>query len=193
MYIGDWMERGERYFAGRAGRGRRGQGPGRALHVPPAQRPREPAGRASCARPPAWAAATGSRILAGNGVEFLDAFFACASSARSSCRSTGAPTRARARERDRADHAPKALIYGDDFRDTAAALLGAERDGARIIGHVLALGAPDLPGAVAYGDVVRDEPAPPVTNERSPRRTSSACSSPAAPPALPRRRRSRTA
>jgi fatty-acyl-CoA synthase len=164
MFIGDWMERGERYFGdalavvdlakGEAGRFSYRQLNARANRL--AAHLRDEAG-----------VRRGDRValLAQNGVEVLDAFCACGK--------LGAifvPLNWRAHARENCDVielvTPRVLIYGDDFRETAAALLGVAQEGAAIIRHVMALGTPDLPGAVAYGGVVSSEPAPPVSNEQ---------------------------
>lgn len=163
MFIGDWMERGERYFPDAlavvdAARGAAGRFSYRQLNAR--------ANRLAAHLRDAGGIARGDRValLAGNGVEVLDAFFACA---KLGAIFVPLNWRAHARESREAIEltTPRALIYGPDFRDTAAVLLGATRDGAPILRHALALGAPDLPGAVAYEELVRDEPAPPVTNE----------------------------
>jgi fatty-acyl-CoA synthase len=171
MFIGDWMERGERYYAdapavvdvarGPAGRFSYRQLNARANRLAAHLRDKAGVGR-------------GDRvaILANNGVEVLDAFFACGK--------LGAifvPLNWRAAARENREVieliTPRVLIYSADFRETAAVLVGVPQGGeaageasrAPIVSHVLALGAPDLPGAVAYGPIVDDGPAPPVADE----------------------------
>ncbi|HWO17639.1 MAG TPA: long-chain fatty acid--CoA ligase [Kofleriaceae bacterium] len=172
MFIGDWMERGERYYGdatavvdvakGAAGRLSYRQLSARANRLAAHLRDAAGVGR-------------GDRVavLAMNGVEVLDAFFAC-----SKLGAIFVPLNWRAHARENLEVieliTPRALIYGPDFRETAAALLEARAAGASagdgadapIISHALALGAPDLPGAVAYGEIVHDAPAPPVASEQ---------------------------
>ncbi|MEZ4360670.1 MAG: long-chain fatty acid--CoA ligase [Kofleriaceae bacterium] len=154
MYIGDWMERGERYFPealavvdvakGDAGRFTYRQLNARAnslaAHLRDAQGVR-PGDRVA--------------LLAHNGVEVLDAFFACGK--------LGAifvPLNWRSHARECAEvvalTSPSALIFGDEFRETVATL-GVPR--------TLHLGGAGLPGGAAYADVVRDHDAPAVTRE----------------------------
>lgn len=164
MFIGNWMERGERYFSdalavvdvakGEAGRFTYRQMNRRADAL--AAHLRDVGG-----------VRRGDRValLATNGVEVLDAFFACGKLG-----AVFVPLNWRAHARECREvielTSPRALIYGAEFRDTAAALLAAHAHGQPIFQHVLALGAPELPGAVAYDEVVGGEAAPPVSNEQ---------------------------
>ena len=155
MFIGDWMERGERYFPealavvdvakGAAGRFTYRQLNARANRLAAHLRDVAGVGR-------------GDRValLAGNGVEVLDAFFACGK--------LGAifvPLNWRAHARESREvielTTPCALIYGEEFAQVAEVLVAAPS-----LRHVLALGRPGVPGAVAYADVVSDAPAPAV-------------------------------
>lgn len=163
MYIGDWMERGERYFPealavvdvakGDAGRLTYRAMNARANHLAAHLRERG-VGR-------------GDRValLAGNGVEVLDTFFACGK--------LGAifvPLNWRAHVRELVEvvelTSPVALVASAEFGEAAAALVAVrDASGAAIVGHVLALGELGLAGAVAYADVVSEAPAPPVSCE----------------------------
>ena len=160
MVIGDWMERGERYYGDALAvvdiaKGDAGRFSYRQLNAR--------ANRLAAHLRDAGGVRRGDRVavLAQNGVEVLDALFACG---KLGAIFVPLNWRAHARESLEAIELiePRALIYGPDLRDTAAALLGAARGGRSIIRHAMALGAPDLPGAVAYDEIVRGEPAAPV-------------------------------
>lgn len=164
MFIGDWMERGERYFPEAlavvdVAKGDAGRLTYRAMNA-----------RANrlAAHLRERGVGRGDRValLAGNGVEVLDTFFACGK--------LGAifvPLNWRAHPRELGEvvalTSPVALVVSAEFRE-AAAVLAAVRGaaGAPVIGHVLAIGDVGLSGAVAYGDVVSAAPAPPVANEQ---------------------------
>ena len=173
MFIGDWMERGERYYGdalavvdlakGDAGRFSYRQLNARANRLAAHLRDAGGVGR-------------GDRvaILAQNGVEVLDALFACG---KLGAIFVPLNWRAHARENVEAIEliTPRVLVYSADFREAAAALLGAARRGEHgvpgaastpIIAHAMALGAPDLPGAVAYAEIVHNEPAPAIAEEQ---------------------------
>jgi fatty-acyl-CoA synthase len=99
-------------------------------------------------------------MLADNGVEILDAFFACAK--------LGAifvPLNWRAHPHEVREvvdlTTPKAMLFSEDFREAAA----ASRD---VIAHLLHLDGAGLPGSARYGDVIDERlaaPAP-VSNEQ---------------------------
>lgn len=155
MFIGDWMERGERYFPehlavvdvakGEAGRFTYRQLNARANRLAAHL-------RASCG------VGRGDRValLAMNGVEVLDTFFACGK--------LGAifvPLNWRAHARECREvvelTTPKALVFSEEFRATAGALL----DGGTSLTHALHLGGEGLAGSVRFADVVENE-VPPV-------------------------------
>ena len=130
-------------------------------------------------------------LLAMNGVEVLDTFFACGKLG-----AVFVPLNWRAHARECREVAelttPKVLVFSEDLGATAAALLGEGSS----LEHALHLSGEGLAGSVRFSDVVNGaltSPTAPVVNEQVTRRISSACCSPAAPPARPRRRRSRTA
>ena len=158
MYIGDWMERGERYWPEAlavvdVGRGEAGRFTYRELNR-----------RAN--RLAAWLRDTagvgrGDRVgvLALNGVEFLDAFFACGK--------LGAilvPYNWRGHWRELAalvkQTTPKALIYGEDFRASVEQL----RPECPSVTHYLHLDGPGLAGSRPYEPTMLAQSDAPVTN-----------------------------
>lgn len=159
MYIGDWMERGERYWPealavvdvakGQAGRFTYRQMNRRANRV--ARWLLEVAG-----------VGRGDRvgILAMNGVEFLDLLFACGK--------LGAifvPFNWRSHPRELTELfqgiRPKALVFGDDFRAAVSAILPE----APSVTHVLHLDGPGVPGSVPYQATIDAVDDGPVSNE----------------------------
>jgi fatty-acyl-CoA synthase len=153
MFIGDWMERGERYFPDAVAvvdvaKGESGRFTYRQLNAR--------ANRLAAHLRDAGGVRRGDRVamLAGNGVEVLDAFFACGK--------LGAifvPLNWRAHARELAEVmelvTPSALLHGEEYAETAAVLRSAAS-----VRHALAIGS----GTCA--EVVHDAPAPPVVNER---------------------------
>ncbi|CAM3430912.1 long-chain fatty acid--CoA ligase [Corallococcus sp. ZKHCc1 1396] len=159
MFIGDWMGRGALYW------------PEAVAVVDVA---RKDAGRFTYRRMNARATALagwlrdvagvqrGDRvgIVALNGVEHLDALFACGK--------LGAifvPYNWRLHAAELAEGVrsirPRVLLFGDDFRDAAAQVREHVGDGLRLV----ALDAQGLPGAEAYAKVLEHVTAAPVTNE----------------------------
>ncbi|MBL9002796.1 MAG: long-chain fatty acid--CoA ligase [Myxococcales bacterium] len=161
MYIGDWMERGERYYPeslavvdvakGEAGRFTYRQMNARANRL--AGFLREEVG-----------IVPGDRIgvLAMNGVEFLDALFACGK--------LGAvlvPFNWRSHPREIAalleKTAPKVLIFSDDFRVGLREI--ATQPACASIPCWLHLEGPGLAGSRQYTQTVQSRPATPIENE----------------------------
>lgn len=159
MFIGDWMERGERYFPdatavvdlarGDAGRFTYREMNARANRLAGYLRDERGVGR-------------GDRValLAMNGVEVLDAFFACGK--------LGAifvPLNWRSHARELCDVVdltePKVLVFGDDFREAAAAI---QRD-CRGVTTFLHTDGAGIEGSAAYEATVMSRPAAPVSNE----------------------------
>ncbi len=164
MFIGDWMERGERYFPDAlavvdVAKGERGRFTYRQMNAR--------ANRLAAHLRDVAGVGRGDRValLAANGVEVLDAFFACGK--------LGAifvPLNWRAHARECREVVeltrPRVLLYGAEHRDTAAVLAEARADDARLVTHLVALAGPPLPGARLYSELVCDEPAPPVSCEQ---------------------------
>lgn len=160
MFIGDWMERGERYFPEHlavvdVAKGEAGRFTYRQLNAR--------ANRLAAHLRAACGVGRGDRValLAMNGVEVLDAFFACGK--------LGAifvPLNWRAHARECREvcelTTPKVLVFSEEFRATAEALLG---DGSSI-SHALHLGGEGLAGSVRFVDVMSAAPAAPVVNEQ---------------------------
>jgi fatty-acyl-CoA synthase len=161
MYIGDWMERGERYYAestavvdvakGEAGRFTYRQMNARANRL--AAYLRDEAG-----------VRAGERvgIVAMNCVEFLDTFFAC-------CK-LGAvlvPFNWRSHPREIAalvhKTTPKVMLYSDDFRAGLAEIASTEE--CKSVTTWLHLDGPGWPGSLPYEATVMNRPAVPVSNE----------------------------
>ncbi len=162
MYIGDWMERGERYWPD-------------ALAVVDVAK--GPAGRftyrdlnARANRLAGWlrdsaGVGRGDRVglLALNGVEYLDAFFACGK--------LGAifvPYNWRSHWRELVQlieaTQPKALLFSDEFRAGAAEIEAATRATPHAIGRYLHLDGAGIPGSAPYAAALAAQPAAPVTN-----------------------------
>ncbi len=163
MYIGDWLERGERYWpealavvdvakcgpAASAGRFTYQQLNARANRIANWLRDEVGVGR-------------GDRVgmLAMNGVEYLDAFFACGK--------LGAilvPFNWRSHWRELAElihqTTPKALIFSDEFRENVANL----KPECPSITHYLHVEGPGAPGSLHYETVLGAQPETPVRNE----------------------------
>ena len=159
MYIGDWMERGERYFPealavvdvakGEAGRFTYREMNRRANRVARWLRAEVGVGR-------------GDRvgILAMNGVEFLDLLFACGK--------LGAifvPFNWRSHPRELAPLfqkiAPRALVFSDDFRDAVDAVLSE----APSVTHRLHLDGPGVPGSLPYEATISGADDAPIVND----------------------------
>jgi fatty-acyl-CoA synthase len=163
MYIGDWLERGERYWPdnvavvdvakGEAGRFTYRQLNQRANKL--ANWLRDAAG-----------VQRGDRVgmLALNGVEFLDAFFACGK--------LGAiftPYNWRSHWRELVDlievTQPKVLIYSDDFKANIAKIEQATRDQQYAIRSYLHLDGGGISGSLPYEATLQSAQETPVTNE----------------------------
>ncbi|MBP7691911.1 MAG: long-chain fatty acid--CoA ligase [Anaerolineales bacterium] len=163
MYIGDWMERGERYWPEAlavvdVAKGAAGRFTYRALNA-----------RAN--RLAHWLRDTagvrrGDRVgmLALNGVEFLDAFFACAKLG-----AVFVPYNWRSHWRELteliANTQPKALLFSDEFRASVAEIEAATRGTPHAIGRYLHLDGAGLPASQLYEPVLLAQPAEPVTTE----------------------------
>jgi fatty-acyl-CoA synthase len=163
MFIGDWMERGERYFPENlavvdVAKGEHGRFTYRQLN---ARANRLAAHlRASCG------VGRGDRValLAMNGVEVLDTFFACGK--------LGAifvPLNWRSHPRELGDvvalTTPKVLVFSEDFRAAATSLFGEGSS----LHHALHLDGEGLAGSVRFADVVSGALVPlsaPVVNEQ---------------------------
>jgi fatty-acyl-CoA synthase len=163
MYIGDWLERGERYWPdniavvdvskGSAGRftyrqlNRRANKLANWLHN-------------------SIGIQRGDRVgmLALNGVEFLDAFFACGK--------LGAifvPYNWRSHWRELIDlievTQPKVLIYSDDFKTNVAEIENATCATPYAIHSYLQLDGDGIKGSLPYEATLQSSPDAPVTNE----------------------------
>ncbi|RJS20023.1 long-chain fatty acid--CoA ligase [Corallococcus sp. H22C18031201] len=158
MFIGDWMGRGALYWPEQlavvdVARGGAGRFTYRALN-------------ARCEALAAWlrdvaGVKRGDRVglVAHNGVEYLDAFFACGK--------LGAifvPYNWRLHAAELADLVrsvrPSVLLFGDDFRDAVAHVREHVVGGPRLV----ALESVGLPGADAYAAVLAHTSATPVSN-----------------------------
>ncbi|MCC6553309.1 MAG: long-chain fatty acid--CoA ligase [Polyangiaceae bacterium] len=159
MYIGDWMERGERYWPDALAvvdlaKGGAGRFTYRALNRRANRLARWLRDEAGVTR--------GDRVgvLAMNGVETLDALFACGK--------LGAvlvPFNWRSHPRELVElfhrTAPKALIFDDDFRDATAAVLPE----APSVARALHLGGGGVLGSAAYEPAIASVSDAPVQNE----------------------------
>lgn len=162
MYIGDWMERGERYWPETlavvdVAKGQAGRFTYRALNT-----------RAD--RLAHWLRDTagverGDRVgmLALNGVEYLDAFFACGK--------LGAifvPYNWRSHWRELVqlieNTRPKALLFSDEFSASVAEIEAATRKSPTAIRFYLHLDGPGLPISQWYETALAAQPAEPVSN-----------------------------
>lgn len=163
MHIGDWLERGERYWPenlavvdvakGEAGRFTYRQLNQRANQL--ANWLRDVVG-----------VQRGDRVgmLALNGVEFLDAFFACGK--------LGAifvPYNWRSHWRELVDlieaTQPKALIYSDDFKANVAEIEASTRNTQHAIHFFLHLDGSGLPNSLPYASSLQSAVDAPITNE----------------------------
>ena len=161
MYIGDWMERGERYYAEATAVVDVAKGPaGRFTYRQMNARANRLAGylRDVAAIKP------GDRvgIVAMNGVEFLDAFFA-------SCK-LGAvlvPFNWRSHPREIAalveKTTPRVMLYSDDFRGGISEISGSPE--CRSITTWLHLDGPGFPGSLPYEATVMSREALPISHE----------------------------
>jgi fatty-acyl-CoA synthase len=159
MFIGDWMGRGALYWPD---------------HVAVVDTARGDAGRFTYRALNARAEALGGwlrdvagvqpgervGLVAHNGVEYLDALFACGK--------IGAilvPYNWRLHAAELTDLVrairPRVLLFGDDFRDAVAQVRERVGDGSRLV----ALEAQGLPGADAYAAALAHVPAAPVRND----------------------------
>ncbi len=164
MYIGDWLERGERYWPdqlavvdvakGEAGRFTYRQLNQRANKL--AYWLREVAG-----------VQRGDRVgmLALNGVEFLDAFFACGK--------LGAifvPFNWRSHWRELVElmalTQPTILIYSDEFKAAIAQIEQATRNAGQAISTYLHLDGGGIAGSLSYELTVQVTDDTPITNEQ---------------------------
>jgi fatty-acyl-CoA synthase len=160
MYIGDWMERGERYWPEAlavvdVAKGAAGRFTYRALN--------QRANRLANWLRAAARVGRGDRVglVALNGVEYLDAFFACAK--------LGAllvPYNWRSHWRELAalvqQTTPKVLLFSAEFVDAVACL----RPECPSLTHYLHLDGDGLPGSLDYAATLAVQPAHPVTNEQ---------------------------
>lgn len=163
MYIGNWLERGERYWPDHlavvdVARGAAGRFTYRALNAR-ANRLAHWLRHTAGVRP-------GDRvgILALNGVEYLDAFFACGK--------LGAvlvPYNWRSHWRELAAlitaTAPKVLLYSDEFAGNVREVHRALAEGSPAIGAYLHLdGDGGPPGSLSYEPTLASQPAAPIEN-----------------------------
>jgi fatty-acyl-CoA synthase len=159
MYIGDWMGRGALYWPEHVAvvdvaRGAEGRFTYRQLN-----------GRAEALG--GWlrdvaGVRPGDRVglVAHNGVEYLDAFFACGKLGASFVPLNWRLHAAELTELLR-DTSPRVLLFGDDFREGVA--FARERLGESP--RLVSLEEQGLPGADRYEAVLAHQPAAPVTNE----------------------------
>jgi fatty-acyl-CoA synthase len=162
MYIGDWMERGERYFPEALAvvdvdKGEHGRFSYRDMN--------RRANRLAAFLRDKAGVRRGDRVamLALNGVEVLDALFACGKLG-----AVFVPFNWRSHVRELAElfekTTPTALIYGDDFRQGVASLAA----GCPSLRRVLHLDGEGIEGSLPYEAIMREEreePGAPVTNE----------------------------
>ncbi len=103
-------------------------------------------------------------ILARDGVEHLDCFFAC-----SKLGAIHTALNWRLHWRELADIVarvtPGVLIYSDDFRETVASLEEATRGTDHAIRHYLHIEGPGIPGSLHFETVLQESPADPVSCE----------------------------
>lgn len=160
MYIGDWMERGARYWPDNLA----------VVDVAKADEGRftyrqmnERANRLANWLRDQGGVGHGDRVgmLALNGVEFLDAFFACGK--------LGAifvPYNWRLHPQELAgvvnQTTPRVLIYSDDFKDHVAAI-GPDCPS---VAHRLHLDGPGIAGSEHYETILRGAPAAPRANQQ---------------------------
>ncbi len=167
MFIGDWMERGERYF------------PEALAVVDVAKGSREDQGRFTYRQMNARAnrlaahlrhscgVGRGDRVafLALNGVEVLDAFFACGK--------LGAifvPLNWRSHARECREvielTTPRVLLFSDELRLIAGELLGAADPAVASVTHAIHLDGAGLAGSVRYADILSAALISPIVNEQ---------------------------
>ena len=162
MYIGDWLERGERYWpdAPAVADVAKG-GAGRFTYRQLNRRANQLANYLTT-----LGVRRGDRVgmLALNGVEFLDAFFACGK--------LGAifvPYNWRSHWRElvdlMADTQPTALIYSDEFRAGVAEIQGATRNTQYPIPFYLHLDGDGVPDSLRYETALQSQPDTPVRND----------------------------
>ena len=163
MYIGDWLERGERYWpdnvaAVDVAKGEAGRFTYRQLN--------QRANRLANWLRDVVGVQRGDRVgmLALNGVEFLDVFFACGK--------LGAifvPYNWRSHWRELVDlievTQPKILIYSDDFKANVAEIKQAIRSTNYALRFYLHLDGPGIPDSLLYESTLQSANAAPVTNE----------------------------
>jgi len=163
MYIGDWMERGERYWPDAlavvdAAKGAAGRFTYRQLNARANRLANWLRGAAGVGR--------GDRVgmLALNGVENLDAVFACGK--------LGAifvPYNWRSHWRELVEliqqTAPRVLIYSDDFKVGVAEIEGAIRNTQHAIRFYLHIEGEGVPGSQHYETILQAQTDGPVSNE----------------------------
>ena len=163
MYIGDWLERGERYWpdnvaAVDVAKGEAGGFTYRQLN--------QRANRLANWLRDVVGVQRGDRVgmLALNGVEFLDAFFACGK--------LGAifvPYNWRSHWRELVDlievTQPKILIYSDDFKANVAEIEQATRTTQHAIRFYLHLDSSGIPDSLPYESTIQSVVDAPVTND----------------------------
>jgi len=159
MYIGDWLERGERYFPDALAvvdveKGDAGRFTYRALNAR--------ANRLAHYLRNTVGVGRGDRVgaLCMNGVEVLDALFACGK--------LGAifvPFNWRSHPRELTDlvhaTAPKALLFSDDFKDATKEIAAQCPE----VTHYLHLSGEGVDGSQLYETVLHKESVAPVSNE----------------------------
>jgi fatty-acyl-CoA synthase len=159
MFIGDWMGRGAQYWP---------------EHVAVVDTAKGEAGRFTYRALNARAEALGGwlrdvagvkrgdrvALVAHNGVEYLDAFFACGKLG-----AVFVPYNWRLHAAELTDLVrairPTVLLFGDDFRDAVAQVRERVGDGLRLV----SLEPQGLPGADTYAAALAHVPASPVTND----------------------------
>ena len=163
MYIGDWLERGERYWPDQlaivdVAKGDAGRFTYRQLN--------QRANKLAHWLREAADVQRGDRVgmLALNGVEFLDAFCACGK--------LGAifvPFNWRSHWRELLEliaiTQPRVLIYSNEFKTNVAEIEQASRKAGQPIGEYLHLDGSGIPGSQLYEPTVRAAGDKPVTNE----------------------------
>jgi fatty-acyl-CoA synthase len=163
MYIGDWLERGERYWPDApavvdVAKGEAGRFTYRRLN--------RRANRLANWLRDAVDVRRGDRVgmLALNGVEFLDAFFACGK--------LGAifvPYNWRSHWRELveliAKTRPKSLLYSDDFKASVAEIQVAISDMRYAISHYLHIEGDGVPGSLHYETILQAQSDAPICND----------------------------
>ena len=163
MYIGDWMERGERYWPDAlavvdVAKGEGGRFTYRHLN--------QRANRLANWLRDVAGVGRGERVgmIALNGVEFLDAFFACGK--------LGAifvPYNWRSHWRELVElirnTRPKVMIYSDEFRANIVEIQAAIRDKPYAISHFLHVEGEGISGSLHYESTPQAHSGAPVRNE----------------------------